>query len=301
MQLQLEMSLGSVLSIDEVALSLDGAVQDVPDLANPPDEAPPVDPRSVVYDGTSFGYLAASGEGIERIPGLSAQVEGLQPTGAALGAGGEAAAVRSAAGVSLVRADEDAVLLDPRANLVVPAIDNSGGVWSVPADAPGQLVWYAPDGSRRADRRAVVGHLDRRDRGLARRHAHRRAPRRRRTHPVRGGVDPAQRRRRARDARHVPLQLADVAGTPLDVAWLDSNTVASLTALPGGGTRVITQELGGTSEPRQGPEGGIALDGGNSERDLKVLTSGGDLYAQSGVGWQVRAPGIRFVAAQQSG
>ena len=93
------------------------------------------------------------------------------------------------------------------------------------------------------------------------------------------------------------LRLADVSGTPLDVAWLDSRSVASITGLAGGATRIVTQELGGFARGREGPPGGVLIDGGNN--DLRALTAAGDLEVQSGVGWQKRAGGIRFVASQQ--
>ena len=88
-----------------------------------------------------------------------------------------------------------------------------------------------------------------------------------------------------------------MTGTPLDLAWLDSRSVASITGLADGATRVVTQELGGFAREREGPRGGVMVDGGNA--DLRVLTADGFLDVQSGVGWQVRAGGIRFVSAQQ--
>ena len=224
------------------------------------------------------------------------------PSGVALGPGEESAAVRSAVGVTLVRADEESVPLDPRANLVVPAMDVDGGVWSVPADAPGELVWYSPDGETARPMGAPWSGAS-----IAALEVSRDGTRivallgdGARTHFMAASIQ--------RDADGLPvalgpvvLPLADVAGTPLDVAWLDSSTAASLTALPAGGTRVVIQELGGTSTARQGPDLGVALDGGNAERELKVLTSGGTLEARSGLGWQVRVDGIRLVAAQQAG
>lgn len=298
MELQLEASLDSVRSIDTVTFSLEGARQDLPDLASPPETNPRVDPRATVFDGEVFGHLSTSGEGIEPIPGLSTQIVELGPTGVALGPGDDSAAVRSAAGVSLVRIGEETVVLDPRANLVVPAMDVDGGVWSVPADAPGELVWYSPDGETARPMGAPWSGTS-----IAALEVSRDGTRivailadGARTHFMAASIH--------RDADGlpdalgpVPLRLADVAGTPLDVAWLDSSTVASLTALPGGGTRVITQELGGASDATPGPEDGAALDGGNGS--VRVLTAAGHLEARSGVGWQVRASGIRLVAAQQ--
>lgn len=302
MQEQLDASLvGKVRNVFRVTLSLNGLEQDVPDLPGQVVVNPRVAQRPVVYDGASFGYLATSGEGIEPIPGVSAEVEELAPIGAALGPDADSAAVLSAGGVSLVLAGEAPVLLDPRADLVVPAIDGAGYVWSVPRGSPDELVVFAPDGAdlpldvpwggssiaaievSRDSTRVIVLLGD----GA-------------RTQFVVASIE--------RDAEGRPvalgpvaLRLADTAGTPLDVAWLDASNVASLTALPDGTTRLVTQEIGGFASDRQGPDGGFLVDGGNSINDIRVLTSAGSLNVRSGVGWQVRAPNlvIRFTAVQQ--
>ncbi|WP_168186198.1 GerMN domain-containing protein [Agromyces badenianii] len=301
MQVQLQESLDSVGTVASVALSLNGVEQDVAELSPVPAKNPPVDPRPVVYDGTTFGYLSSAGEGIEQISDLSAQVEGLAPTGVALGAGGEAAAVRTAEGVFAVRAGEAAVPLDPRDGLIVPSIDGAGVVWSVPAENPDQLVVFPTDGSVDSVQLPVPWSGS----SIAALEISRDS-----TRLIALLGDGASTRFVAasiqRDAAGTPialspvtLGLADTEGTPVDVTWLDARTVASLTALPGGGTRVITQELGGIADPRPGPEGGIAIDGGNSVRDIRVLTTAGEVDAPSGVAWQARASGIRLMASQQ--
>jgi len=298
MQAQLDASLvGSVRNIESVSLTLNGVDPDAPPLSPEPVRNPRVDPRSVVFDGETFGSLASSGEGVDPIAGLSDQVVSLTPTGASLGDDAEAAAVRNAQGVWVVRSGEEPVLLDPRNGLVVPAIDGQGVVWSVPASAPDELVWFAPDGtseqvpvpwsgstiaaievSRDSTRIAallsdggrtsfVVASIERDGDGRPR------------------GLGP------------LVLDLANVTGTPLDVAWLDSRSVASLTQLETGATRIVTQELGGFARDREGPADGVLIDGGNN--DLRVLTAAGDLQVASGVGWQTRSGGIRFVASQQ--
>jgi hypothetical protein len=298
MQAQLRASLLGVRNIEEVELTLNGVDPDAPPLPDEPEQAVRVDPRSVVFDGETFGYLATSGESIQPIAGLSDQIVALAPSGAALGPAGESAAIRTAEGVSILRAEEDRVLLDPRANLVTPAIDGEEVVWSVPADAPDELVWFAPDGTSaqvavpwsgtdiaaievsRDSTRIVALLADGASTHFVAASIQRDAD----GHPVAlGGV---------------PLRLGDVSGTPLDVAWLDADTVASLTALPDGTTRIVSQELGGIARQSAGPAGGVLIDGGNS--DLRALTSNGELHVRSGVGWQLRASGIRFIAAQQS-
>lgn len=298
MEAQLRASLVGVRNIEEVELTLNGVDPNAPPLANEPEQEFRVDPRSVVFDGETFGYLATSGESIQPIAGLSDQIVALAPTGAALGPAGESAAVRTAGGVSILRAEESPLLLDPRASLVTPAIDGEEVVWSVPSDAPDQLVWFAPDGTSaqvsvpwsgtsiaaievsRDSTRMVALLADGASTHFVAASIQRDAD----GHPVALGS--------------VPLRLGDVSGTPLDVAWLDADTVASLTGLPDGTTRIVSQELGGFARQSAGPAGGILIDGGNS--DLRALTSTGELNVRSGVGWQVRASGIRFIAAQQS-
>lgn len=297
MTAQLDASLIGVRDIDDVLLTLNGVDPGAPPLSPRPIENPRVDPRPVVFDGETFGYLATSGESVQPIEGLSDQVALLAPTGASLGIGAESAAVRNAKGVWSVRAGEEAVPLDPREGLVTPAIDGEGVIWSVPASAPDELAWYAPDGtseqvpvpwsgtsiaaievSRDSTRiAALLG-----DGGS--------------THFVVAAIE------RASDGRPislgpVALSLAAVAGTPLDVAWLDSRNVASITGVDTDATRIVTQELGGFARERGGPAGGVLVDGGNN--DLRVVTADGFLDVPSGVGWQVRAEGVRFIASQQ--
>ena len=199
------------------------------------------------------------------------------------------------------RAGAHPQILPPPHAPIGPALDGTGAVWSVPAGLPGQLVVYPADRSLDAIQLPVpwtgssiaaleISRDSTRLVALLGEGAT--------THFVAASIE--------RDAAGAPvalspvtLGLADVAGTPLDVTWLDARTVASLTALPAGGTRVITQELGGFAESRSGPDDGIAIDGGNSVRDLRLLTAAGDLEAPSGVSWQARASGIRLLASQQ--
>lgn len=298
MEFQLSTSLQGVRSVTSVQLSLNDAVQDVPELASEPITNPRVSSRPVVFDGTTLGHLQAAGEQIIPLAGLSPQVAPLGPTGAAVGPGGNAAAVLNAEGVHLVREGEDPVPLDPRDDLIVPALDIYDMVWSVPATAPDELVAIAPDGATvqlaapwtgtsiaalevSRDGTRVIALLAENGR----------------TRFVAAAIQ--------RDGAGLPtglgavgLELAHLDGAPLDVTWLDDHSVASLTATDQG-TQVITQAVGGLETVRGGPDDGVQILGGNSMRDLRVRTAAGDLDTQSGLGWQVQAQGIRFVAVQQ--
>lgn len=300
MQFQLRTSLESVRSVEQVELSLNGAVQDVPELAGAPIVDPRVDARAVGFDGQTFGHLISGDEGIAPIAGLSDQVAALGPLDAAVGPGDASAAVLAAGGVWSVRENEDPRLLDPRSGLIAPAVDVHGMVWSAPADAPDQLVVYPPEGE---GVQVPVPWTGSRLAGLE--------VSRDGTRVIALLVDGGQARFVAaaieRDADGVPvaigaatLALAELTGTPLDLAWIDDRTVASLSADDDGGTRLVTQVLAGLATPSTGPEGGIQVDGSNSEREVRVLTSAGEVDTRSGVGWQVRATGIRFLAPQQT-
>jgi len=233
------------------------------------------------------------------VEGISDQVIALDPSAAALGPDAAAAAVRSAAGVSIVRTGEEAVLLDPRDGLVAPSIDNFGVVWSVPADGPEELVWYGADG---AGTPILVPWTGTRIAAIE--------VSRDSTRIVALLVDGSRSRLVAASIQRdgdgnpqalgpVPLALADVAGVPLDAAWLDSRTVGSISESPDGGSALVLQELGGRATVSDGPVGATEIVGANSLRDLRVLTDAGDLVTRAGVGWQVQGNGIRLLAPQQ--
>ncbi|KQM84095.1 hypothetical protein ASE68_13550 [Agromyces sp. Leaf222] len=304
MQLQLDESLiGSVRNVGSVALVLNGVESDAGVPPNPPVRDPRVDPRPVVFDGETLGYLSTSGDGISPIEGLSEQVAEAAPDGAAIGPDAETAAILDDSGVSVVTAgEEEPLLVDPRSDLITPAVDRAGIVWSVPAGSPSELVWFSSDGQ-------LSGRVEEPWSGssIAAIEVSRDGTRMlallgdgTRTHFVVASIE--------RDADGLPialgstvLRLAEVEGVPLDVAWIDGRSVASLTRVGDDATRLVTQDLGGFASIRDGPVDGRLLDAGNSLRDVRVLTDSGSLVVQSGVGWQERANGIRFVAAQLPG
>ncbi|WP_084003506.1 GerMN domain-containing protein [Agromyces aureus] len=303
MQLQLNQSLvGSVRNVGEVALILNGVESEAGVPANPAVRDPRVDPRPVVFDGESLGYLSTSGDGITPIPGISEQVAQSGATGAAIGPDAESAAILDASGVSVLTADADPVALDPRAGLITPAFDRAGIVWSVPAGAPADLAWFSADGQ--SNGRLTVPWSGT---SIAAIEVSRDGTRLLallgdgpRTYFLVAAI--------SRDADGLPtalgtdvLRLAEVDGLPLDVAWVDGRSVVSLTRVAGDATRIVTQDLGGFASTRDGPSAGRLLDAGNSIRDVRVLTDAGSLVVQSGVGWQERANGIRFVASQLPG
>ncbi|MFF2370100.1 GerMN domain-containing protein [Agromyces sp. NPDC058110] len=304
MQLQLDESLiGSVRNVGSVELILNGVESDAGVPSNPAVRDPRVDPRPVVFDGETLGYLSSSGDGITPIEGLSEQVVRADAIGAAIGPDATSTAILDADGVSVLTVgDDEPLLLDPRDGLITPAYDRAGVVWTVPADAPSDLAWFSSDGQlngrvevpwsgssiaaievSRDGTRLLAQLADGTGTSFVVAAIHRDAD----GMPVELGS--------------TVLRLASVDGVPLDVAWVDGRTVASLTRTGGDATRIVTQFLGGVASTRDGPDGGAQLDAANSVRDVRVRLESGELVVQSGVGWQERATGVRFVAAQLPG
>jgi len=293
MKAQLTESLPSGMS---VKITIDQNPQDIADLG--PAVNPRVDARALILRDGSFGFLAASGQSLTAVEGVSAAIVGLAPTAVSLAAGQQTAVALAAGGVWRVRAGNDPVLVDSRAGLIAPSIDTDGYTWSVPMNEPSDIVvtgagsaavsvaspWpeattiqalkVSRDGTRivaaytigAEPRLAVVGIL-RKD-GL----------------PV--GLT-------------APLQLMADATPALDVAWVDELTVASLSTLATGAKQITAREVGGASVVLESPPDAVALAGSNSLRDLRAITSSGGLHVQRGVGWQKRLDEVTVLATQQ--
>lgn len=293
MRLQLKESLDSVSAISGVTITVDQIEQQIPDLLSPPTADPHVDPRALILRDKEFGYLAASGSAIAAID-ISEAIVALEPKAVSLGlrqGAGNTAAVLSAAGVSVVRAGSDTRLLDERAKLIAPIVDNFGFVWSVPSDAPGSLIAYAPDGSAipvstnwpdatsitslalsRDGTRLVALYND----GVASRLVV--------TAVLRGDGD----LRNAPQELGPPLELAVNEGRPLGTTWVNELTIVTLSGQSNGETALVSQQIGGPSQNIEGAAGAIALSGGNAARELRLLTNDGMLLQRRGLSWQSR-------------
>jgi hypothetical protein len=282
-----------------VTVTVDRNAQDIGDLGTQaPTLNPRVDARALVLRAGQFGYLAATGDSLTPIPGLSDAIVGLAPSAVTLSAGQTVAAALTPNGVYGVAVGDSPKLLDPRAGLVTPSVDTFGYIWSVPSARPNEVVVYdtagdivplptpweeytsiqalkvSRDGTRVIalmrsgnDTRLVVAGI-KRDKNL----------------PVGLGE---------------PVTLASGAGIPLDATWVDELTVAALTTSPGGVESLTAYRIGGQSLDLESPPDAVAIVGSNTFRDLRALTSDHGLLVQRGVGWQQRIDQVVLVATQQ--
>lgn len=298
MKSQLENSLPSGLT---VTITINRNSQEIAALgANEPVVNPRVDARALVLRGSEFGFLAATGKTISPLPGLSEAVVALSPTAVTLSPSQTAAAALTAGGVYGIRVGDEARLLDPRQNLIAPAIDGAGYVWSVPADRPNELFAYNTQGAAVVvpapwqDASTIAAFKVSRD-GT-------------RVIALLGAAGQTRlvgaavlRQNGAPVGLGDPVQLAAETGTPVDATWIDQSTVAYLSVQPDGEDRIVSHELGGSSAPLESSTGVRAITGSNLLRDLRALAADGSLLVQRGVGWQTRIDGITLVATQQGG
>jgi hypothetical protein len=298
MRQQLRATIGTV---SDVVLTVNGVAIDVPETtAAPATIHPQVEGQLLVRRDDSFGFLTSGGS-VSGLAGQSAEVIRLGATDATLARDKQATAVLAPDGVHLVFASNaDPVLLDNRAGLIAPAIDNAGFVWTVPAsdatairayDSKGTA--YVIDGAQFAGR-AISLSISRDGARVLILVATDTGPRLYVAGIVRREGVPAQ--------LGAAVSLAiDPRSIGLDAAWVDENTVASLTGSNGPeNTTVTLYTLGGPSSSVGRIAGGVAIVGGNGGADgLRALTSDGEVFLPRGNGWADTSTKVTFMATQQ--
>ncbi|WP_152602313.1 LpqB family beta-propeller domain-containing protein [Cryobacterium roopkundense] len=245
----------------QVEITIDQNAQNIQDLgAGDLAVNPRVDARALILRDGAFGFLAASGQTVTPVDGISDAVVALNPTAVTLGSGQRVAVVLTPDGVYRVRAGNEPTLVDSRPGLIAPSLDSEGYSWSVPASRPSELLVFGStteaipvltpwpeatsiqtmkvsrDGTRLlvvytigAEARMAVAGIKRQD-GV----------------PVELGA---------------PLQLTGDIGAPLDAAWIDELSVASLSTIADGTRQITAQEIGGVRSELESPPDAVALAG----------------------------------------
>jgi hypothetical protein len=296
MRQQLRDTLGTV---SDVIITVNGVPINVPNPgANPAIIDPQVESRILVSQGTDFGFLGSSGS-LGSLEGESAQVVALGAIDATLARGQRSTAVLAPGGVYLVATGADKpLLLDDRPGLLSPAVDNAGFVWTVAASDATALTAFDRKGKAYAIAvpefaGSAVSFTISRDGSRV-------------LMLVETNLGPRLFVAGIVRREGVPTQLgASVAlpigpGTALDAAWVDDNSVATLTRLGSAAANVTRFEIGGPSEALGRVDGGVAIVGGNDETDgIRVLTADGSVYLKRGNGWADTNTKVTFIATQQ--
>ena len=301
MKQQATASLQSVDNISSVTLLVNGTEQnaliaDSVDAVMPPS----VDSRALVLTTDHYGYI--SGGSIEQSSQLAPVMVALQPSAISVGFSGQLAAVLSNQGTSFVRANAETVLADTRSGLIAPSLDPFGYMWSVPGNDPTALLAISTNG----EQRPVTAPWKNTDEILSVKVSRDGA---RVIALVREGTDyQLLASSVVRGEKSVPLSLGTpielslAEGVPVDVAWVDPTTVASLATSSDGTSRVVAQMIGGgfTLQSTLTAEEPVSLSGANNVAGLRVLTAGGTLLSlRGGSLWQAMFVGVKTQAVKQ--
>ncbi|WP_396668644.1 LpqB family beta-propeller domain-containing protein [Microbacterium sp. R86528] len=251
----------------------------------------------LVLTDDGFGFL--SGESFEPIPGLSTAVVDAAPTAIQVSADRQLAAVTQADGaVARVGADGSNLVIDERADLVDPTIDPFGVVWTVPEDRPSDVhavnrdgsvvtideAWpdastisamaISRDGTRMA---AIVMSGERQMVWVA-------------------GVTRSADGQPARLG--APITIGAVAGSGVNITWLDDTTVAALSSSDDTSS-VLEQVIGGPSAVTSAAEGMTSIAGGATAATLRLHGADEAVYSKRGTNWEQTATGVIVLATQQ--
>ncbi len=245
--------------------------------------APTVEPSPLVRQGDTFGFASMSGTSAIAI---GPKVTALDPLGVALARGRAAAAVLGGDGRVYLVTNEaaDPLLIDARPNLIAPSIDTKRFVWSVPSNDPSAVHATGSDGivheiaSGLPDEGTIVSLAVARDGArLLAYLATNSGP----ALYVAGII---------RDGDGVPTGLGPLEAlpvtmdAPIDAAWVDSSTVATLARSDE--LEVVTEyTVGGRREPPSQVEGAVQLAGGNGTDQLRVRTESGSIRTYRVSGW----------------
>ncbi len=299
MRQQLRATIGNLSS---VIITVGGVTLDEPDGASAPETAElTVEDQLLARQDDVFGFLKSNGS-VGALAGLSTEITALGATDATLSRNGAAAAIQTPSGAWLVFAgSDDAVQVDTRSGLLAPAIDNSGFVWTVPASDAAAIMAHDSDGAaypisapQFAGMQAVSFSISRDGSRVLMLSSTALGPRLSvagiiRTDGVPTGLGASL---------SLPINQASLA---LDAAWVDGNTIATLTIPADDDQSAVTvYQLGGPSAGLGRVVGGATLTGGNGGAEgLRVVTGQGDVFRTRGNGWADTGTIVTFAATQQ--
>lgn len=296
---QLESSLIRVAGVTRADISVDQSLV----LAGPADPSwsqryPRVPGKPVVMVGDQFGEMGSTG--LTPIPKISEALRNIAPTSVDYLAPLGLAAAGTPNGVALVSANGagQMVPIDGRSNLIAPTIDSHGFVWTVPAGSPLDLIvtnasgtsgkitapWIDAVGiealsvSRDGTRMLVVYNQ--------------------------GGEYIVAVSGIVRDGDGMPTTMTDPVeiqlstDIPVDADWVDESHIALASKAVGNNVEISLLSVGGRAESLGTTEDVVAIAGGNSVSQLRILDSDGVLREYRGSNWQESASEVVLLAKQ---
>jgi hypothetical protein len=295
MRQQLAASLGSVAS---VVVTIAGIPLDIPQAGGGGAVTnPAVEPLLLVRRDNEFGYIA--NDEVSSIPQLSAQILSVDAVAATIDRGKSAAAVLGASGVYAIRAGASAPeLVDSRPGLIAPSIDTSGFIWSVPRTSGAAIRTFEFDGTDHevvselpGSSRVVSMDVSRDGTRLLMYLSTPNGPQLIVAGIIRQELVPV--------ALGELLRLPLDRGTPIDAAWIDDRTIATVADREGRSV-VTAHQIGGPRMALGALTDSVAIVGGNGGTDgIRVSDSEGQIFRSRGTTWQRTGVIASFIATQQ--
>lgn len=292
---QLDASLATA-GISDVLLTVDGTPLDATPV---PTRSTAVTAAPLVSTEAGFGFL--SGTQITPIPGLSSAVEQLDARAIQVSPDRDVAGVLTTEG-SVVRADAtgQVATLDTRSDLLAPAVDPLGYIWSVPRTVPAALTAFGRDlqSPVLAQAWATAGATEVAAIAISR------------DGTRMAGIVTVGSRREVwlsgviRDGDGVPARLGDpivagvLAGPATALTWVDDTTVG-IVVQAGAQTQIVEQPVGGAPAVVQGPAAADVTGIATASSSVRLRSDAGGLYVRRGANWLLTSEGIEVLAVQQ--
>ncbi len=294
MRTQLQATLSAAgLQISQVRFTVDGRSVDAGVVKLAED---PADAGTLVLAPGAFGSVV--GGEIVPIPGVSDEILAIdQPIRAIdVAVDDSHAAVQLGDGHVWLAGDGQFNELDSRAALVRPSMDPYDYTWSVPSNAPSALQAIGPEVSPLSIGGAWAGASEVTAIRVSADGARLAAV------VVIGGQRWIVVSAIIRDENGAPTELgeaeplAQISGGVAGLVWLGTERLGVLADLED--RSVLTQLVGGAGTVEAAPTGAVSIAGSRAAAGVRILGSGGAVYARSGSAWNEATTGVTVLATR---
>lgn len=290
--------LAATLGVSTVEMTVNGLELRAPDTASGILD-PTVEAALLVGTGSAIGF--DSGDNVTPIAGVSPKLLAIGATAASLSNDKQAAAALGGDGVAYLAqiGQNDPIALDQRGDLVRPSLDPFLFVWSGQRSSAASIVAYSSDGTEHpiqsglpADARLVSLAVSR-DGSRLLVYADSDAGPKLFVAGIIRGQDSTP------TALGAPILLPVTGGTPIDAAWVDDRTIATV-CQDSGEVAVNLYELGGPSASLGTLPDAVSIAGGNGSDGLRVLRASGAVVRPAGSGgWVETGVKATFLGVKQ--
>ena len=292
--------LKNTLGVSSVVITVNEIAIPVPDSQAVPVVNPSVAGSLLARTDDGFGFLGSGGS-ISALGGQSGEILSLDASDVTLSRDRDFSAVKAADGVHIVFSDNsDQMLLDARPDVIAPSVDTSGFVWTAPASDASAIRVFDTAGARFDITSPIVPGTRVASMAVSRDGS-------RLALFTSTDSGPALVVYGILRTDGVPYALGppfvvrvDQGLTPIDAAWVDDRTIATLGGQTTSDSALVTlYELGGQSTTKGRVVGGRSIVGADDIDGLRVVAADGEIFQPRGSGWASTGLTVSFLATQQ--